>query len=302
MMMVNNKLRNTIVGLVLIQFVLVGCVAPVATPTILVPTSTPPVQITRDILYATPLDVDVSEQKLDVYAPYEVGSWPVVVFLHGFDGLKEGHVRESQAIAEQGVVVFTANWPTPLMDVAGLENGKGFREMAEVLSCAVRFARANAADYGGDPSQVILIGFSYGAGLGAWMALAEENLDDMWDDFAAQRGGPEPQVACTIDGGSASVDAFIGIGGGYRIPKSLQDRDVDLWEFVSPISYIEQRLELPVRLLHGEQDTLVNSRHSTDFNDVLMEAGYDTQLILYDGEHHVPAVLTAEAVLELAGE
>jgi hypothetical protein len=37
------------------------------------------------------------------------------------------------------------------------------------------------------------------------------------------------------------------------------------------------------------------------FNELLLEAGYDTHLIMYDGIHRVPPEHTAEIVQDLAG-
>jgi len=61
-----------------------------STPTSIPPTATAtesaitlPVDISKDVVYTKPLQPDVSEQKLDVYAPAEPGAWPVVVFAHG---------------------------------------------------------------------------------------------------------------------------------------------------------------------------------------------------------------------------
>jgi len=95
--------------LALVMLLLGACSAPQPTPTVAAPTMTPPVEVTSDVVYATLLQPDMTEQRLDVYTPKEAGTWPVIVFLHGFDATKEGHIKESQAIAEQGAVVFTVN-------------------------------------------------------------------------------------------------------------------------------------------------------------------------------------------------
>ncbi len=260
------------------------------------------VEVTSDVVYATLLQPDVTEQRLDVYTPSDAGTWPVIVFLHGFYATKEDHIKESQAIAGQGAVVFTVDWPTWTADLAARENGKRFREMSEVLSCAIRFARATASDYGGDPSQVTLVGFSYGAATGAWVALAGDDLDRLWEEFASIRGGPPPQVECVVSGVSANVDAFVGIGGRYGLAERLQERDPELWQMASPYAHLGQNLDLRVRLIHGERDSAVRSEHSVQFNDVLAEAGYDTSLTLFDGIHRVPIELTAAKVMEVAGE
>jgi acetyl esterase/lipase len=291
-----------IICLALVMLLLGACGAPQPTPTVAAPTITPPVEVTSDVVYATLLQPDVTELRLDVYAPEEAGTWPVIVFLHGFEGNKEYFAPLSQAMVEQGAVVFTVNWPTWIADLAARENGKGFRETSEVLSCAIRFARATASDYGGDPSQVTLVGFSCGAAYGAWVALAGDDLDRLWEEFASIREGPPPQVECVVSGVPADVDAFVGIAGRYGFAEPLQERDPELWQIASPYARLGQDLDLQVRLIHGERDSAVRSEHSVQFNDVLAEAGYDTSLTLFDGLHRVPIELTAAKVMEVAGE
>jgi hypothetical protein len=55
-------------------------------------------------------------------------------------------------------------------------------------------------------------------------------------------------------------------------------------------------------LLHGEQDTLAKPESSQMFNDILLEAEYDSRVIMFDGGHIVPPQLTFETVIELANE
>ena len=75
--------------LALVMLLLGACGAPQPTPTVAAPTMAPPVEVTSDVVYATLLQPDVTEQRLDVYTPSEAGTWPVIVFLHGYDGNKE---------------------------------------------------------------------------------------------------------------------------------------------------------------------------------------------------------------------
>ena len=300
----NHKRLAQMIYLALVTLLLGACGAPqlTPTPTVAAPTMTPPVEVASDVAYAMPLQPDVIEQRLDIYTPREAGAWPVVVILHGLDNTKEYYAPLSQAIAEQGAVVFTVDWQTWIADLAARENGKGFREMSEALSCAIRFARATASDYGGDPSQVTLVGHSYGAAAGAWVALAGDNLDHSWEGFASIRGGPPPQVECVVSGVSANVDAFVGIAGRYDFAGPLEERDPELWQIAAPYAHLGQDLDLRVRLIHGERDNLVRPEHAVQFNDALAEAGYDTSLALWDGTHRVPVELTVAEVMEVAGE
>jgi hypothetical protein len=128
----------------------------------------------------------------------------------------KAHERESQALAERGVLVFTINWLTPNTDLAWKDDGMDFRMMAEAHICAIRFARARAPDYGGDPTQVVLVAFSMGARIGITAALAGDDLPVLWEDFATKRGGPPSQIDCVEGKASANVKAFVGIGGRYN--------------------------------------------------------------------------------------
>jgi acetyl esterase/lipase len=298
----NHKHLAQTICLALVTLLLGACGAPQLTPTPTVATSTmtSPVAAASDVAYAMPLQPDGTEHRLDVYIPEEAAG-PVVVILHGLDNNKEYYAPLSQAIAEQGAVVFTVDWPTWMADLAARENGKGFREMSEALSCAIRFARATAPDYGGDPSQVTMVGHSYGAAAGAWVALAGDNLDHSWEGFASIRGGPPPQFECVVSGVSANVDAFVGIAGRYGFAGPLQERDPELWQIAGAFAHLGQDLGLRVRLIHGERDNLVRPEHAVQFNDALAEAGYDTSLTLWDGKHQVPVELTVAEVIEVAG-
>ena len=323
------------IWLTLVLSLLAGCVAPSPTPTSapVPPTSTPipptptpvvatstpmpptpipptptatpsfplPVEVTSDVAYTAPLQPDVPAQRLDVYAPVEPGPWPVVVFVHGYHACKEGHEKLSRAIAEQGAVVFTIEWRISLPVIAVREDGKRFREMHETVACAVRFARATAPQYGGDPDWVVLVGFSAGAWMGGYLALVGDGVAQLWEEFESKRGGPPQQVECLVGGSSARVDAFVGIGGAYGLSESLKEEDPELWEVNSIDAQLGKNPDLRVRLLHGEWDDTVRAEASVKFDAVLAEAGYDTESTQFEGGHMIPLDLTVETIMEVAG-
>lgn len=289
-------------------------VSPTAAPVSPTPAATEsaityPVTVTKDAVYAIALQPDVSPSKwrLDVYAPTEPGPWPVVVFAHVLGARKENYAILSRGIAEQGAVIFTISWPTMNPDTAVQNDGRGFREMLETLACAIRFARARAADFGGDSGQMILVGHSLGGGAGAHIALVGDEVDRLWEDFAALRGGPPPQVDCVVSGVSAHVNAFVGIAGAYDAfvgtngkygREWLQERDPELWEMF--YSSLGQNPDLEIRLIHGEDDPTIPFENSGEFAAALTEAGYDTELSQFDGGHYLPLELTVETVMEIA--
>ena len=68
---------------------------------------------------------------------------------------------------------------------------------------------------------------------------------------------------------------------------------------MSPFSYLDLNPSLPIRLLLGNDDQVADPESSPAFNEALLEAGYDSELITFDGAHIVPPDLTYETVTEL---
>jgi predicted esterase len=265
------------------------------------------VTVTEDLVYAKERQPDAQvEWKLDLYAPTEPGDWPVVVFLHGIGEIKEGWTILPQAIAEQGAIMFVIEYPDISASVAILDKGKGHREMAETVACAIRFARARASDFGSDNAPVAIAGFSLGGGVGSHVALFGASLDRRWEEYAASQSGPPRQVDCEVSQGSTHVDALVGIAGAYDAfvgydgkygREFMQEKDPDLWKML--YGSIGLNPDLKVRLLHSETDSVVPYENSVEFEATLAEAGYDVKLIQFIGGHSAPLELTVQTVMDV---
>ncbi|NIN65728.1 MAG: carboxylesterase family protein [Anaerolineae bacterium] len=249
---------------------------------------------TRDIIYAT---VDELRTALDVYAPSEPGPWPVVIVAHGAMQHRSDFADLSEAIASQGAVVYNIYVDFTVPFITGIER----------IGCAVRFARATAADYGGDPGRITLVGNSAGASTGAVVALAG-------DDFEGD---------CVVTEGSALLDALVAFEGPYDMAARavgmgrfdhtyLIDEDPALLHAINPYSYIGRNRDLQTRLVHGDDvdvqwyDTPLEV--SVEFHQALADAGYDVELIVVEGASHIALTksdsdafaLTVQQVMELA--
>ena len=246
------------------------------------------IEVIHDKTYAIGLQPGVSNQELDIYAPKINNIKPVIILLHGFRANKESHQSASKQLAEQGAIVYTINWPSMRATEAVEGNGRGYREMYEVLSCAVKFARENSTIYGGNQDNVILIGFSSGAGTGSWFSLSGGQLDMLWDDFHETNDGPPTQIGCISDESLNHVNTFIGIGGQYQPIGFLLETNQNLWDIINIENQIGNHKELTVRLLHGENDVDVSLDEPSYLNTILFETGYDVELIMYDGSHWLP--------------
>jgi hypothetical protein len=111
--------------------------------------------------------------------------------------------------------------------------------------------------------------------------------------------GDEYARDCTITEGSAIPDVLVGYEGPYDwathdyqqvnlVP--LHDDDPEQWEAINPYVHIGENPDLIVRLIHGDDADVawyeVPRSVSVDFNQALLEAGYDTELILLEGASH----------------
>ena len=243
---------------------------------------TPATVVDRDLGYA-----DRGVYGLDVYAPSEPGPWPVVVITPGAFQNKAAYAFLARAIAEEGAVVFNA----------GVSMAEPFPEATRQVACAVRFARATAADHGGDPGHVTLLGHSAGAALGMVVAMAG-------DDYARD---------CVVTDGSAQVDALVGYEGPFDWATTdyeqinlvpLKEEDPEAWRAIDPYAHIGGNPDLVVRLVHGDDtDTAwyeVPRAVSVTFDQALLDAGYDSEsILLEDADHGAMLYRGSEAVERL---
>jgi acetyl esterase/lipase len=204
--------------------------------------------------------------KLDVYAPRGISAGsrlPVIVFFYGGSwnsGSKAGYGFAGQALAAQGFVTIIPDYrlvrqaPYP----AFLEDG----------AAAVRWVRANAARFGGDPDRIVLAGHSAGAYNAAMLS-----FDPRW--LGADR---------------AAVKGFAGLAGPYSfLPLDTQvTRDTfghvaDL-ESTQPAAFASKD-DPPALLIAGGRDHLVFGSNSVAMAVRLSEAGVPVETHVYDLGH-----------------
>lgn len=283
---------------------------PAATPTTAAPRETPTpttsptmaavaVTSTLNLTYSVPVTAPVDAYALDVYAPVGARGLPVLVFLHGTGETKRGYAHLSQTVAAAGFVVYAADWPVYTLSRASQDGGRGYREVTEIIACAIRYAGASAATYGGDSSKLTIGGFSAGAASAALAAFLGDEPEKLWGEYAARAGRPPQQARCTEADGTAHVDAFIGAAGPYNQIGPPTGADAGLADLVSLARHIESRRALRVRLVHGTADSLVPVDSSARFAETLAQAGYDVKLTRFDGPHAAPEALILAQMRDL---
>jgi acetyl esterase/lipase len=213
--------------------------------------------------------------RLDLYAPRRAvagARLPVIVFFYGgswSSGSKAGYAFVGRALAAQGFVVAIPDYR--------LVPEVHFPEFVEDGAAAVRWVRANAARFGGDPDRIVLAGHSAGAYNAAMLA-----VDERWlgRDRAAVRG-------------------FVGLAGPYAflpldgpITRAAFGRAADL-NATQPVTHAG-RGDPPALLLVAGQDTLVFPRNSQRLAAALQSAGVSAEVRTYPDLGHI-GILTALA-------
>ncbi len=233
------------------------------------------------------------DRLLDIYAPAVGGDWPVVVVLHG-GGLSKSVVSSlARAIAGQGAVAFVPTYTSSEPSLDAIARG-AIPRGAEEAACAVRYARAMAAEHGGNARRVVAAGHSAGGAFAVLVALAG-------DEFVGD---------CTGSKGSGSVDGVIGLDGAYDLmryiqPWILEKASAEEWLAISPYAWIDRqppRSEVTFRLFAGLETELVQDGQA--MRDALLAAGYQAEFTQIPRVDHMGMAgvrpQTLEAILEMA--
>ena len=218
------------------------------------------------------------QQFVDVYAPVAGaagGPYPVAVMVHGRPRKPRDMEPLARVIASAGALVFNVDYRgvRPIVQ-------RGWPAAPEDIACALRFARMHAADYGGDPSTLVLVGHSYGGYLGPLIALAGDEFDG-----ECLVG---PQV-------SALPTGFVGIAGNYVVEGEpvwdtwyggSREEKPGAWQKGDFRTHLGGNPDLVVRLIHEKGDPIIPPRQPRQFHAALSDAGYDSRLRLIEGDEH----------------
>ena len=258
----------------------------IGSPEISVTTESPPGSTTASSAPTSPgalatirvADVDFltdRSEQLDVFHPQDDGPWPVVVVVHGGRQVRSEFTDLAEAMASSGAVVFNVDYLDRFPFVTAVEQ----------VACAVRFARSSAPRFGGTPDRVVVFAHSIGAFIALNVAL----------------GGDEPRAGCVSGEGSPLPDAFVGYEGPYDLVeryhegsgfdyRTMKEDEPDLWHSMNPYSGLGRHPDLIVRLIHGgyaaDDRVFGPVAEAEAFRDVLIEAGYDAELIVVEGALH----------------
>jgi acetyl esterase/lipase len=228
-----------VVGLAL-MFLLGGCSAGTGQ------TQAPKATKTSDVAYESANPVLVPGV-LDVYAPDRAGPWPVVVMFHGAPGADPATDRsylseQARRVAKLGFVVFNASWGHVPGGAVGTPTHDELLAVQSEAACAVEFARAHAAEYGGDPATMIVFGHSGGAHAAAMAVFTR----------------PEASAGCLGGATLGEIDALVTWEGNWLLSVNEPDWDGALaadprvFDAITPWKYLAGHKEQKVVMLVSE--------------------------------------------------
>lgn len=224
-------------------------------------------------------------QKLDIYQPTgdraRAGKLPVMVMIHGGGWAKgdKGNANmgseKANFFARQGMVYVSVNYRLS----PAVQHPEHVRDVASALA----WIHDNIARYGGDPSQIMLMGHSSGAHLAA-LAIT--------DDSYLRRLGKRPDIVK----GVILLD-----GAGYDIPlvmANTNDRGVRAyeaafgdnsrtWKDASPVLHVKpDRSRPPFLIFHQAGGADWRSDVQRRFAEVLNDAGTQAKAVPVRGKNH----------------
>ncbi len=230
--------------------------------------------------------------KLDITRPHSsAGALPVLLCIHG-GGWTGGEREDLHALmfgfSQAGILCASIDYRLTPRD--------RFPAQIEDVKCAVRWLRANAAQYQIDPIRIAVLGVSAGAHLAALLATTAgiSELEGSGGnaaqssavsaaicfagpyDLALAYRGSERQRPAERDTVRKLLPALLG---------GTPDEVPEIYRWASPITYAG-KTSPPMLLVHGAADPLVPVEQAEVFAAKLREAGAPVQFLrLPEGTH-----------------
>jgi acetyl esterase/lipase len=224
--------------------------------------------VERDVSYGSdPL------QKLDLWAHKGKGRAPIVVFVHG-GGFARGDKKDYDNIpayfARHGFLGININYR--------LAPAVAWPTVSEDVGSAVAWLRANAAQHGGDPRRIVVIGHSAGAS-----AVASYVLDR---SIKTERHGVV---------GAVIISGPLGHGVERRAQDSVYfGKDPKLETMHEPLGHYKES-KLPLLITMAEFDPVVLAPDSMELaGDVCLRDGKCPDFLYLSGHNHISEVASID--------
>jgi len=219
-----------------------------------------------------------ARQQLDVYEPVAPGTKrPVVVFFYGGswqNGDRANYLFVAQALTSRGYVAVLPDYRT--------YPETAFPGFVDDAATAVRWSRDHAADFGGDPNRLFVMGHSAGAQIAALIAL-------------------DPTYLAAQSMSKADLRGMIGLAGPYDFLPLTDPVLLDVFPASTraqsqPINFVTAN-ELPMFLAAGTDDHTVDPGNTDRLARALQAYGNRVEVKHYEGYSHVRIVAALAAPL-----
>jgi acetyl esterase/lipase len=239
-----------------------------------------------DVPYADIDGVDPALVSLDLHPPpgaCEGAGRPIVVWVHGGGwavGDKSQLGAKQEWAAAHGWLLVSVDYrlspSPPSEDPRRVMHPTHVEDVARALA----WVDAHAAEHGGDPSRVALIGHSAGGHLVSLISVDQRYL--------AAAGAPSDLVDCTAALDTEGYDLLAKVGdgeAGEAMTRNAFGDDPNRWRDASPITQIESGEYLP-RFLVVTRGLPERRDIAGQFEAALAAAGADTSLLVAAGYSH----------------
>ncbi|MDA1360490.1 alpha/beta hydrolase [Glycomyces luteolus] len=229
--------------------------------------------------------IDDEKLYVDVYLPEQpAATVPAIVYVHGggwSGGTRDESAAAQQWLADQGLAVFSIDYR--------LASPPRWQDAVGDVKCALGWVRANAGDYGVDPSNVSIAGDSAG---GQLAMMAAYTVDDAQFPPSCETeeapvtsvmGWYAPTDLTTLTADSdmpASAEGYLSdyLGG-------TLEAETERYEASSPLTHVTAGLP-PTMIVQGEADRLVSTAQGAALADALESAGVPVTELDLPWTHH----------------
>ncbi|SDW21321.1 alpha/beta hydrolase [Paenibacillus sp. CF384] len=239
------------------------------------------IQIISDVIYG---EADGKPLLLDIALPSQRGGkLPIAMYIHGGAWLWGDKAEPSESgmfvrhFAAQGYLSVSINYR--------FSNEAIYPAQLHDAKAAVRWLRANAESFGGDPARIGVFGHSAGGHLAALLGTTG-HVEEMEGCSGNPGISSSVQAVATW---SAPVDFLQMLDGFHDSPESLESRLIGGYvrehqeraKLASPLTFVTDAAP-PFLIIHGTEDEIIPFNQA----EILHEALHNSSILAIKGANH----------------
>ena len=244
------------------------------------------------VLYArrasTPLYCDIYSVSADDDADAgPVALMPIIIFIHGggwMTGARFDIPPEMIAFSERGYLVVAIDYRKSRFEK--------FPACVHDVKAAVRFIRANARRFDGNPDRLALVGFAAGGHLAMLAGMGDQDLEGAAGDHEGVSSVPQAIVSFhgPTNLRTILVQPTPGGMGKHRPPVELllggsPETRIDVAKLASPVEHVRLRSP-PLLMFHGDLDDQVPVAQALEMESAYKKRELIVDLVVAKGATH----------------